>query len=581
MSTADSDVKRLESLSKGFRDTYLTHDGITAQLHAWAEAFPRIARVKSIGTSVEGRELLLLVVGPDPDRVRPSVWIDGNMHAQEVCGSSVALAIAEDALRMHLDPNAPLHTLPDHVREQLRDVLFYVLPRMCPDGAEAVLTTGRYVRSNPRDRRPHGAKPRWLARDVDGDGVAMLMRRRDPAGEFVESSEFAGLMLPRRLEDVGPFYKVYPEGIVENFDGSNVPDPDFLSDNDTDLNRNFPWSWMPEPEQVGAGRHAMSEPESRAVVEFTTEHPEIFAWFNLHTFGGVYIRPLGHAPDKKMDPGDLAVFRQIAAWGEEFGGYPTVSGHDEFLYEPDRPLHGDLADFAFHQRGAIGFVCELWDLFKQIGMERKKPFVDHYTHISRDEMIKLARWDAEHNHSRVIRPWRAFEHPQLGPVDVGGVDVRVGMVNPPYEMLPGVCAAQTAFFLRVAALAPAISIARKSVRVIDGDAKRVEVTFENRGYLPTYVIGEAKKLPWNEPLHVTVRAENGCMLASETEALREVGHLDGWGRGLHSGEFALYFQRSRGSVSARTLGWTVKGSGVLVVRVGNARVGFSESRIEV
>jgi hypothetical protein len=578
--SSSADAQRLEALSKGFRGNYLTHDTITAQLRAWADAFPRLARVKSIGTTLEGREIQLLVIGPDPDRTRPSVWVDGNMHAQEVCGSSVALAIAEDVLRLHLDPNATLHGLPQHVCERLRDVLFYVLPRMCPDGAEAVLTTGRYVRSNPRDRRPESARAKWIARDVDGDGVAMLIRRRDPSGEFVESTEFPGLMLPRRLEDEGPFYKVYPEGIIANFDGSNIPDPDFLSDNDTDLNRNFPWSWMPEPEQVGAGRYATSEPESRALVEFVTEHPEIFAWFNLHTFGGCYIRPLGHAPDKKMDPGDLALFRQIGEWGERFSGYPMVSGFDEFLYEPDRPLHGDLADFAFHQRGAIGFVCELWDLFRQIGMERKKPFVDHYTHISREQMLRLAKWDAEHNASRVIRPWRPFEHPQIGPVEVGGVDARVGMVNPPYEQLGRVCTEQTAFFFRVAALAPHVVIARASVNQIDGAAKRVEVTIENRGYLPTYVLGEAKKLPWNEPLSVSVRVE-GCALASESEALREVGHLEGWGRGLYAGDFALYFQRSRGSVSAKTLGWTVRGSGILHVRVGSCRTGYVESRVEV
>jgi hypothetical protein len=154
------------------------------------------------------------------------------------------------------------------------------------------------------------------------------------------------------------------------------------------------------------------------------------------------------------------------------------------------------------------------------------------------------------------------------------------MVNPPYEQLARVCTEQTTFFLRVAALAPHVVISRAAVNRIDGEAKRVEVTFENRGYLPTYVVGEAKKLPWNEPLSVTVRAE-GCVLASESETLREVGHLEGWGRGLYSGDFALYFQRSRGSVSAKTLGWTVRGSGILHVRVGSCRTGYVESRIEV
>lgn len=569
----------LASLDRGFRSTYLGYDELTAQLRAWADAFPSLARLRSLGASPEGRDLWLLTVGPDPDRARPSVWVDGNMHASEVCGSSVALGIAEDALRLHLAPDAGLHALPAHVRARLRDVLFHVLPRMSPDGAECVLATGRYVRSNPRDTRPDRLAARWLGGDVDGDGLALVMRQRDPGGEFVESDAFPGLLVPRTLDDPGPYYKVYPEGTIERFDGHHVPDPHFLSDNETDLNRNFPWSWAPEPDQAGAGAFAASEPESRAVVAFVTAHPEVFAWLNLHTFGGVFIRPRGDAPDAKMDESDLALYRQIAAWGDALTGYPTVSGFEEFLYQPDKPLRGDLTDFAYHQRGCVAYVCELWDLFNQLGIERKKPFVDHYTHLSRDEWVALARWDAAHNAGRVLRPWRPFRHPQLGDVEVGGVDPRVGLWNPPYELLAAVCSAQSAHFLRVAALAPSVAVARVAREPLGGDLTRLDVTVENHGYLPTYVLSSAKKLPWNVALHATATAE-GCTLATPSDAHREVGHLDGWGRGLHGGG-ALFYLRSRGTTGARTLSYVVRGRGVVRLRVGSCRVGWVEKAVEV
>jgi hypothetical protein len=221
-------------------------------------------------------------------------------------------------------------------------------------------------------------------------------------------------LLPRTIDDPPPYYKVYPEGTIENFDGSNVPTPHFLSDNQTDLNRNFPFSWAPDSKQVGAGAFPLSEVESRAVVEFTIAHPEIFLWLNLHTFGGVFIRPLGDKPDSKMNPEDLALYRQLGAWAEELTGYPMVSGCEEFLYEPDTPLYGDLTDYAYHQRGAVAYVVELWDLFAQVGFERKKRFVDHYTHLTRDDMLKIAVWDRDKNASRVVRPWRKFAHPAAG-----------------------------------------------------------------------------------------------------------------------------------------------------------------------
>lgn len=561
-----------------FRSKYLNYEGVTAQLQGWAARFPAVAHLRSLGRSLEGRELWLLTLGPDPERERPSAWIDGNMHAQEVCGSSVALAIAEDILRMHLDPSYRPHGLPAEVVERLREVRFFVMPRMCPDGAEAVLTTGRYARSNPRDRRSK-LSPRWVSGDVDGDGRVMLMRRLDPAGDYVESAEVPGLMVPRELEDAGPFYRLYPEGHIDAFDGS-TPEAHYLSDNDTDLNRNFPWSWAPEPEQKGAGAFATSEPESRAVVEFTSAHPTIFAWLNLHTFGGVYIRPPGHQPDHKMPPGDLALFRQLEAWGEEHGGYPTVSGFEEFLYEPEKPLRGDLSDYAYHQRGALSLVCELWDLFARAGLPRKRPFVDVYAHLSRSDLVTIARWDKAHNAGRCLRPWVPAQHPQLGAVEVGGVDGRVGMANPPFELLPEICARQCAFFLRMAAMAPRLALGEPRVSPLGAGLHRVEIEVQNLGYLATYITSESKSLPWNEGVFVETHGD-GVERIEPPSPRAALGHLEGWGHGRFNGNLAIFYQRSHNNTTSRRVSFVLKGSGALTIRAGGPRVGWVERRVDL
>lgn len=577
-----SAMTKLEELSLGFRDRFLSYDELTRQVKGWSDAFPDLCRLTSIGRTPEGRELWLLTLGPEPDRARPSAWADGNMHASELCGSSVALAIAEDVLRLHLGlPGADeKSTLSETAAARLREVRFFVLPRMSPDGAEAVLTTGRYVRSIPRDERPAKAHAYWRGADIDGDGLALAMRVRDDGGELVESRDFPGVLLPRTVDDPPPYYKVYPEGVIENFDGSNVPSPYFLSDNQTDLNRNFPYAWAPDSTQEGAGAFSLSEVESRSVVEFTAQHPEIFLWLNLHTFGGVFIRPLGDKVDAKMNQQDLALYRQLGAWAEEITGYPMVSGAEEFLYEPDKPLNGDLTDYAYHQRGSIAYVVELWDLFKQVGFERKKRFVDHYTHLTREDMLRIAAWDRDHNAGRTLLPWRKVTHPQLGEVEVGGIDPRVGMWNPPASAMPGVCASQTAHFLKVAALAPSIAIDVVETRSLAPGLTRVTVTVANRGYLPTFILDSARKLTHNEPLWADAECK-GCELAEPSLAHREIGHLDGWGRGLFSGAGALYYMQTSGTTGARTLSWTVRGHGALDLRVGSCRVGWVARRIDI
>lgn len=65
----------LAELSLGFRHAYLDHARLTAQLHAWAEAFPALCRVTSIARTPEGRDVWLAAIGPEPERVRPAVWV--------------------------------------------------------------------------------------------------------------------------------------------------------------------------------------------------------------------------------------------------------------------------------------------------------------------------------------------------------------------------------------------------------------------------------------------------------------------------------------------------------------------------
>jgi hypothetical protein len=567
-----------------FRSKYLDYGELMAQLRAWADRYPELVRLTELGTSSEGRPIPLLKIGKDPDAVRPAVWIDGNMHASELCGSSVALAIAEDILAIHEGRNEAGGTpFPRGMAEVLRDIHAYVVPRISPDGAEAVLKTGRYVRSTPTNDRVAKSHAYWESVDMDGDGIVGVMRQRCPEGELVELRGDDGtpldppVMVPRLSEDDGPFFKLYPEGRIRNFDGRRIPDPNFVGDNHYDFNRNFPYHWAPENEQVGAGHYPGSAPETRAVIEFATRHPNIFAWLNLHTFGGVLIRPLGDKPDSKMDPTDVAIFRQVEAWMTEHTGYPTVSGFHEFLYEPDKPLHGDLSDYAYYQRGAIAYVVELWDLFKQLGMERKRPFVDSYTHLERKDFHALFKLDREVNEGRIFRRWRAFQHPQLGEVELGGFDPRIGISNPPLSRLAETCASHSAAFLRVASLLPRLSVETVSREEIGGGALRLELRVVNRGYLPTYGLHSAKSLPVSEPLRLTVEAV-GTKLLAPSESIVELGHLEGWGSGLH-GSTGVSLPWTRGNAHEAFVSLIVQGQGSVRVSVGSSRVGTYEMEI--
>ena len=546
-----------------FRHNFLKYEAIEAQLAAWQNAHGECVVREAIGQTPEGRTIWVLKIGTVPAD-RPAIVVDANMHACELAGSSVALAIAEQVIAIHTG-NANSDVVSPELESLIKECLVYVIPRTSPDGAETVLNSGRFVRSVPRDTRQRGV-PYWRPSDQNGDGLCLSMRREDATGEFVESPDVKGLMLPRKIDSTGPFYKLYPEGVIENWDGSTIPTPHYLSDNEPDLNRNFPYFWAPEDTQVGAGRFATSEPESRAIVEFAFAHPNIFAWLNLHTFGGVHIRPLGDKPDVKMNPNDLATYRLFERWADELTGYPTVSGFEEFTYEPETPLRGDLTDFVFHQRAAFTWVTELWDLFEQAKLPQRKRFVDRYTHFDDEELIQLAKWDKEKNNSRALRPWQAVEHPQLGPVEVGGLCARDGFWNPPLAKLPKICDAMTALFMRVAAMVPRVNVTATKV---DGG---IRVRVENTGYFATYVLASAAAQTWNEGVVVAIETDGEVVGA----ARKSIGHLEGWGRGRYGGGTALYAMASKGSVSTAEHVFHVKNATRARVVVSSPRIGRYE-----
>jgi len=293
----------------------------------------------------------------------------------------------------------------------------------------------------------------------------------------------------------------------------------------------------------------------------------------------VFLRPLGDKPDHQMDQGDLAVYRQVEMWATEHTGYRTVSGYHEFQYEPGVPVRGLLKDYAYHQRGCIAYTVELWDIFQQIGMKPRKLFVDYYSQMDRADLLALARWDRKENNGRVFKPWRAVRHPQIGEMEVGGLDLRVGISNPPYEKIDAVCRQHSAMFLRVAAMVPKMSVTVAKQETLASGMTRIEVKIINHGYLGTHGISSAKKLPHAEPLRMTTEGEGVSVVAPPGQPV-QVGHLDGWGRGPYGG-MQIFAPWTRGNGNERTVVLVVEGRGNLRVKVGSCRVGYQTLGIDI
>lgn len=162
---------------------------------------------------------------------------------------------------------------------------------------------------------------------------------------------------------------------------------------------------------------------------------------------------------------------------------------------------------------------------------------------------------------------------------MGGFDGRVGISNPPYEKLAETCATQSAAFLRVAALAPHVGMEVVKTEKLGDAYTHLELRVFNSGYMGTYGLSSAKSLPHAEPLRLTFESDK-VQIVAPSESVVNIGHLDGWGTGLHHG-ISIFMPWTRGNVSEKTVTLVVQGTGPLQLKLGSCRVGWQTQTIAI
>ena len=341
--------------------------------------------------------------------------MDGNIHASEVSPSSACLYFLDRLTKEY-------GTHPDITR-CLDTRAFYICPRINADGAEwALADKPKIIRSSTRpypfDEEPLGGLSQ---EDIDGDGRMLLMRLPDPNGGWKKSDKEPRLLVRREPGEYGgEYYRVLPEGLVEDYDGVTVrfkPKKERL-----DLNRNFPMDWRMEHEQQGAGPYPTSEPEVRAVVHFISMHPNITGVIAFHTYSGVLLRPYSTKPDDTMAAEDLWTYQKIGKMGTDLTGYPNISVYHDFRYHPKEVITGALDDWSFDHIGVFSWTVEIWSPQHQAGIGEYKP-IEWFREHSFDDDLKLLKWSDETLGGKGYVDWYPFEHPQLGPLEIGGITI--------------------------------------------------------------------------------------------------------------------------------------------------------------
>lgn len=492
---------------------YLDHDGLTDELRALTGGSPH-AGMRAIATSREGREVWLVEIG-DPSGApldeRPGVLVVGNVTADHLVGSALALETVRYLLE---DPSA----------EELRsEQVVYVVPRLDPDGAEAMFDAvqrDRRRNARPFDDDNDGRVDEDPPEDLDGDGMITLMRVPDPAGAFMVHPDDPRLMkrADRAAGERGA-YTLHTEGVDSDGDG-------FLNEDGpggVDLDRN--WQHAYPYWERDAGPHMVSEPETRALMDFVVAHDnvgavlafghsdnlvagtddrggfadasvvqldafaaepweEIFATGAFEQPGGGGFRfgprrgadnvPLrgaqpgrdndpqsGRRPAATVDEADLEYFDAVAE------AYREITGIQQTLVT--REPEGAFFQLAYFQRGIPAFSTQGWGATEALEGS------------TADERA-LAWADAQG--VEIFDAWTEHQHPELGTVEIGGFRP-YALTNPPADALAELGRQHGAFVVRLAGMLPRVRFVSAEAEGHGGGVWTVSAEVENTGYLPT------------------------------------------------------------------------------------------------
>lgn len=530
-------------------DHYYLYEEIADIVKGYAAAYPQYTKLDILGTTPEGRDILLLEItdtstGDFSDK--PAYYVEGNIHAGEVTGSMTVMCLMDTIFSNLNNPD---------MQRILSRYTFYLLPRVSPDGSEHYLTTPEAVRSVPRMYPYETIMPGLSPKDLDGDGAIRLMRVQTPYGAW-KTSPLDSRLMTRRLpdDDEGTFYNIYPEGLINDYDGLTVREAPSRFGND--FNRNYPVGWRPEWDQRGAGTYPLSNPETKANADFLLNHKNICSCVDMHTSGGMILYTPGYKKRKDADSADIELYKQLGQMAAEESGFPLLNVYEEFMPQSDPVTYGGFDDFCHFVIGIPAFTIECWDLEARAGIKHSYPPKEDCTEKERsDNEYKVLKWlDANLTPEEGFKPWTAYKHPQLGTVEIGGVCSKFVEQNPPKAFLEQEVTKHVRFMLREIKALPRVVFDEVTAEKLADGLYRIETIVGNRGFMPTYVFREGLKNKTLKGLSIEL---SGFQTLIEGKSTQEIGHLQGYS-GIHTLEWGIPARSFETDPLQKKVAWIVR-----------------------
>lgn len=474
-------------------DRFYDHAGIMEIARRLGAAHPDRVKVGSIGKSTLGRDMVLLTVTNfktgDADK-KPAMWIDGNIHSNEIQGSEFSLYTAWYLAEM-ADRVPAVDSLLDRYT-------LYIVPTINPDARDHFMhkpNTASSPRTGlaPRDTDGDGRVDEDNLDDLNGDGHITQMRRRNANGRFRVSPEDARLMIPVLPGERGEYDILGQEGFDNDGDGFVNED----ADGGYDPNRNWPWRWAPQYVQGGSDPYPTSLVETQHIIRFVTAHPNIAGAQSYHNSGGMLLRGPG-VPQDEYRPQDVQVFDQIGRVGEEIlPGYRYM-----IVWKDLYTVWGGELDWFYGARGILTFSNELFTPFLYFNKQDERGGGGFGNPQNRQYQTTESRFNRLLLMGEAMVEWQEVDHPQYGRVEIGGTKKNFGRVEPGF-LLQSDAHRNMMFTLYQTSQMPLVAVDSVTTRSLGGGLTEVTAVVLNTRLAPTHTQQDVENRI-TRPDHVTL-----------------------------------------------------------------------------
>jgi len=248
-------------------------------------------------------------------------------------------------------------------------------------------------------------------------------------------------------------------------------------------------------------------------------------------------------------------YRQLAERGSALTGYPAHSVYEDFTWDSTETMSGAADDWAYEHLGVYAWTTEFWDIVHAAtGTKQSTHF--WYTGPTTAEALAVLRWldgEPSDHHTVGYVDWYPFDHPQLGPVELGGWNDLYTWTNPSPHLLRAEVAPHAEFAVFQALASPCLEIKHTAVEALGDATFRITVGIANTGWLPTHVTARAMK---NDRVRPIVAELVGNPEADDIRFIgapprQTIGQLDG-------GSAARFNRGHDGTPDRAIVSWVVR-----------------------